>query len=76
MSCYGCTVDGRAANVYQDTAKLLKRRLRANKNLNNLKMIDTLKRARSPSPIEGKNELQEVKRPKKDRTITVIELDD
>ena len=76
MSCCGCRVGGRVANLYQSTAKLLKKQLQQTKNLNDLKMIDALKRARSPSPIEGDDELQETKRPKKDRTITVIELDD
>lgn len=58
----------------------MKKRLRQEQARNNLRTLDAIKRARSPSPQDNGSqisdeEVQVVKRAKKDRKIEVVELD-
>lgn len=58
----------------------MKKRLRQEQARNNLRTLDAIKRARSPPPRDNGSqisdeEVQVVKRAKKDRKIEVVELD-
>lgn len=64
------------ADIAQEAAKVLKKQLRRSKNQNNLRKLDAMKRGRSRSPIAGDDELQEIKRPRKEQSTTYIDLID